>query len=154
MFETALTRPNSSTRLAGRDPFFSLFDRFLNDDFFAPLVSRGESETRGWLPAVDLIENDAAFIASVDLPGLGKKDVDVSLEDNVLTISGERKFENKENEGTKFRRVERSYGTFQRSFTLPPGVDGGKVEAIFKDGVLTLTMPKSEAAKPRKISIS
>lgn len=154
MFETALTRPKTSVRLAGRDPFFSLFDRFLDDDFFGGLANRAEGESRNWLPPVDLIENDTAFIATVDLPGLTKKDVEVALEDNVLTLSGERNFENKEGNGTKFRRVERSYGSFRRAFTLPPGVDTSKVDAIFKDGVLTLTMPKSETAKPRKISIS
>lgn len=154
MFETSLTRPNAAIRLAGRDPFFSLFDRFLNDDFIGGLVNRAENETQGWMPPVDLIENDTAFVATVDLPGLTKKDVEVSLEDNVLTLSGERNFENKEGNGTKFRRIERSYGAFRRAFTLPPGVDVGKVEALFKDGVLTLTLPKSETAKPRKISIS
>ena len=154
MFQTSLTRPNASVRLTGRDPFFSLFDRFLSDDFFGGLENRSEGENKSWTPAVDLLENDTAFVATVDLPGLTKKDVEVALEDNVLTISGERNFENKEDNGTKFRRVERSYGVFRRAFTLPPGVDTAKVDAIFKDGVLTLTMPKSDTAKPRKISIS
>lgn len=156
MFENALTRSNAG-RLANRDPLFSFIDRFFNDETLGNLMSRsgtGDGETRGWLPPVDILENDTAFLATVDLPGLTKKDVEVSIEDNVLTLSGERTFKNEGDDSTKFRRVERAYGAFRRSFTLPPGIDAGKVEAAFKDGVLTLTMPKSETAKPRKISIS
>jgi len=156
MLDTALTRANNSlSRLSNRDPFFGLIDRFMGDDFFGNLVSRGAEagDNRPWMPAVDIVETDAAFVANVDLPGLSKKDVEVSIEDNVLTLSGERVFKGGE-ENSKFRRIERAYGSFRRSFALPPGIDAGKVEATFKDGVLSLTMPKSETAKPRKISIS
>ena len=156
MFTNALTRtPKSSPAFfSTRDPFHGFFDRvfdnFWNDSDFA---RGGESGGRTWLPAVDIYENDDAFVATADLPGLKKEDIDVSLEDSVLTVSGERKFEASEGEGT-FRRVERSYGTFRRSFTLPRGVDAAKVEAKFEDGVLTLTLPKSEIAKGRKITVS
>ena len=154
MFTTALTRKPSPSFFSTRDPFNGLFDRafdnFWNDSDF---VADGESGQRTWLPAVDIYENDDAFVATADLPGLKKDDIDVALEDNVLTVSGERKFEAREGEGS-FRRVERSYGTFRRSFALPRGVDSTKVEAKFKDGVLTLTLPKSEVAKGRKITVS
>ena len=156
MFENALSRPNTSTRLSPRDPFFNLVDRFFSDDFMNGVFNRstGDGESRGWLPAVDLIENDTAFLATVDLPGLSKDDVDISLEDNVLTLSGERTFKAENGDGTKFRRLERAYGSFRRAFTLPPGVDVTKVEASFDNGVLSVTLPKAETAKPRKINIS
>lgn len=152
MFENALTRTTKSPFFGPRDPFHGFFDRvfdnFWNDSDFVP----AEAGRRTWLPAVDIYESDDAFVATADLPGLKKDDIDVSIEDNVLTVSGERKFEQSEGEGT-FRRVERSYGTFRRSFTLPRGVDSAKVEAKFEDGVLTLTLPKSEMAKSRKITV-
>ncbi len=154
MFEHALTRIPKSQVFGSRDPFHGLFDRvfdnFWNDSDF---VADGEAGRRTWLPAVDIYESDEAFVATADLPGLKKDDIDVSIENNVLTVSGERKFEKSDDEGT-FRRVERSYGTFRRSFTLPRGVDPSKVEAKFEDGVLTLTLPKSEMAKSRKITVS
>ncbi len=154
MFENALTRTTKPTFCGPRDPFHGLFDQVFsnlwNDSDF---VKNDEAGRRTWLPAVDIYEHDDAFVATADLPGLKKDDIDISIEDNVLTVSGERKFEKSDDGGT-FRRVERSYGTFRRSFALPRGVDSAKVEAKFEDGVLTLTMPKSELAKSRKISVS
>ena len=153
MFENALTRTPKSPFFGPRDHFHGLFDRVFDnvlDD--SDFVRDGEAGRRTWLPTVDIYESDDAFIATADLPGLSKKDIDVSIEDNVLTVSGERKFEKSDDEGT-FRRVERSYGTFRRSFALPRSVDTAKVEAKFKDGVLTLTLPKSEVAKSRKITV-
>ncbi len=153
MFETALTHIPKSRFIVPRDPFHGFFDRvFENFTGDSDFVADSEAGGRTWLPAVDIYENDEAFVATADLPGLKKDDIDVSIEDNVLTVSGERKFEKADDSGT-FRRVERSYGTFRRSFTLPRGVDSGKVVARFEDGVLTLTMPKSELAKSRKISV-
>ncbi len=154
MLENALIRTPKSAFSGPRDPFHGLFDRvfdnFWNDSDFVP---DGEAGARTFLPAVDILETDGAFVVTADLPGLKKDDIDVSIEDNVLTVSGERKFEKNEDEGT-FRRVERSYGTFRRSFALPRGVDPSKVEAKFEDGVLTLNLPKSELAKSRKITVS
>ncbi len=154
MFENALIRAPKSSFFGPRDPFHGLFDRVFdnvwNDSDF---VADAEAGRRTWLPAVDIYENDDAFVATADLPGLKKDDIDVSIEDNVLTVSGERKFEHSEEKGT-FRRVERSYGTFRRSFTLPRGVEPAKVEARFEDGVLTLSLPKSDVAKSRKIAVS
>lgn len=149
-----LTRYRKSTPSYNfnRDPFFSFVDRFFNEVGHPAQESSGES--RDWTPAVDIQETDDAFLATADLPGLKKDDIDVSLEDGVLTIAGERRFVNEEEEGKTFRRIERAYGTFRRSFTLPQGVDAEDVEAKFEDGVLHLTMPKSPTAKPRKIAIS
>lgn len=152
MFETSLARVPNASVLRSRDPFQGFFDRvfdnFWNDSDF---VSEGRSRT--WLPAIDIFESDDAFVATADLPGLKKDDIDISIEDSVLTVSGERKFDESQETGS-FRRVERSYGTFRRSFTLPRGVDSTKVQAKFEDGVLTLDIPKSEVAKSRKISVS
>ncbi len=154
MFENSLTRTPKAHVFSTREPFHGLFDRvfdnFWNDSDF---VAGGEAGRRTWVPAVDIFESDESFVATADLPGLKKDDIDVSIEDNVLTVSGERKFEKGGDEGT-FRRVERSYGSFRRSFTLPRGVDPSKVGAKFEDGVLTLTLPKSEMAKSRKITVS
>ncbi|MEM7581938.1 MAG: Hsp20/alpha crystallin family protein [Acidobacteriota bacterium] len=152
MFQHALTRTRTPFRR--HEPFQGLFgqvlDNFWND---ADFVADGDAGQRTWLPAVDIRETDGAFVATADLPGLTKEDIDVSIEDNVLTVSGERKFEDASDNGT-FRRVERAYGTFRRSFTLPRGVDSSKVEAKFENGVLTLDIPKSEVARSRKITVA
>ena len=133
------------------DPFVQMVNRFFTD--FAPVAAADQS--RGFKPPVDIVEQDNAFIATVDLPGIKKEDIEISLDEGVLSISGERKLEHQVGEeGTAYRLIERSYGAFSRSFTLPQGVDFTKVEANFADGVLKLTLPKSEAAKPRKITIA
>jgi HSP20 family protein len=135
-----------------RDPFFQLVDRFFND-VGAP--AKWQANDRPWQPAVDVIETDHAFVATADLPGLKKEEIEIALEDGVLTLSGERKLEHEVNEESRnFKRIERAYGRFSRSFTLPQGVDPSKVEATFADGVLTLTLPKSEIVKARKIAIA
>ena len=154
MFENALIRrPTHSPFLGSREPFASFFDRFFGDFWNdSDYVGDFEAGKRTWLPAVDIVETEDAFVATADLPGLKKDDIDVSLEDSVLTVSGERRFE-KDDEHANYRRVERAYGTFRRSFTLPRGVDATKVEAKFEDGVLTLTMPKTDVAKSRKITV-
>ncbi len=154
MFETALTHIPKTRFIVPRDSFHGFFDRvFENFTGDSDFVADSEAGGRTWLPAVDIYESDEAFVATADLPGLKKDDIDVSIEDNVLTVSGERKFEESDDDGT-FRRVERSYGTFRRSFALPRGVDSAKVEARFEDGVLNLTLPKSEVAKSRKITVA
>lgn len=155
MLNTALTRnyrPGLTRPGVSRDPFFTFFDRFFGDQGFETDGAELAPANRSWLPPVDIYENENAFIATADLPGLDKKDIEVSLEDSVLTVSGERSFEKNGEQGS-FRRVERAYGTFRRSFTLPSGVDAAKVDASFENGVLTLTLPKSELAKSRKISV-
>jgi HSP20 family protein len=105
-----------------------------------------------WSPSVDIFENKDNIVLEAELPGMSPDDVDIAIENNVLTIHGERKFEKKD-EGDNFHRVERSYGAFTRSFTLPPTVSGDNVDAVFENGVLRLTLAKREEAKPRRIEI-
>jgi HSP20 family protein len=109
--------------------------------------------SRRWIPAMDLVETPEHFVLKADLPGLGERDVKVELEDNVLTISGERREEHEEKrEG--YHRVERATGTFSRSLTLPEGVDADRIEALFDKGVLEVRVPKPEERKPRRVNIS
>ena len=105
-----------------------------------------------WAPLVDIIEDDKEWLVKADLPEVKKEDVKVTVENGVLTVTGERKFE-KEEKDKKYHRIERSYGTFFRSFTLPDAADGSKVSAEFKDGVIKVRLPKSEKAKPKTIEV-
>jgi HSP20 family protein len=126
-------------------------DRLFRDAFSSQL---GETElsTRSWAPPVDIYETEDAIVLKAELPGVDPKDVDVRVEDNTLYLKGERKFE-KEVKEQNYHRVERSYGSFARSFSLPNSISTDKVKAEFKDGLLTLTMPKREEAKPKTIKI-
>ena len=132
----------------------SEMNRLFNTFFDAPAHSgNGQSAARRWLPAMDLVETEDDFVLRVDLPGLSEKDVNIELEDSVLTVSGERKAEHEERkEG--YYRVERASGSFSRSLTLPEGVDAEGVRASFDRGVLEVRIPKPEERKPRKVSIS
>ncbi|HWC85921.1 MAG TPA: Hsp20/alpha crystallin family protein, partial [Solirubrobacteraceae bacterium] len=106
-----------------------------------------------WIPAMDLVETDSDFVLRADLPGVNESDVNIELEDRVLTISGERKAEHEERkEG--YYRVERSSGSFTRTLTLPEGVDPGAIKASFEKGVLEVRIPKPEEKKPHRVSIS
>ena len=105
-----------------------------------------------WVPSVDISETDTEYLIKAELPEVKKEDVKVTLQDGVLTIQGERRQE-KEEKDKKFHRVERSYGSFVRSFTLPDYVDDAKVKAEFKEGILNLHLPKSERAKPKAIEV-
>jgi len=112
----------------------------------------GNGGNRRWAPAMDLLETEDHFVLRADLPGMTDSDVNIELEDNVLTVSGERKAEREEKrEG--FYRVERAFGSFSRSLTLPKGVDAEAVTAGFDNGVLEVRIPKPEQRKPRKITI-
>jgi HSP20 family protein len=106
-----------------------------------------------WAPALDVREDKDNFVIRAELPGLKREDIEVSLQDDTLVISGERKFEKTE-EGVEVHRQERYYGKFQRALTLSEPVAADKVKADYKDGVLTVTLPKTEAAKPKKIDVS
>lgn len=106
----------------------------------------------GWEPAVDVYEDRDKISIRAELPGMKQQDIQLAIEGNTLTISGERKREEERKEGDTFRS-ERFYGRFQRSITLPRPVDTGKINATYKDGVLTVTCPKSEEAKPRQIEV-
>ena len=105
-----------------------------------------------WAPSVDIIEDEKEWLVKADLPEVKKEEVKVTVENGVLTITGERKFE-KEEKDKKYHRIERSYGNFLRSFTLPDGADGSKVNAEFKDGVLKVHLPKGEKAKPKAVEV-
>ena len=105
-----------------------------------------------WAPSVDIIEDEKEWLVKADLPEVKKEDVKVTVENGVLTISGERKFE-KEEKAKKYHRIERSYGNFLRSFTLPDGADASKVNAEFQDGVLKVHLPKGEKAKPKAVEV-
>lgn len=107
----------------------------------------------GWHPRVDVAESENDFTVHAELPGLRKEDIQVTLEDNMLTITGERKYED-EQKDKQFYRRERAYGTFKRTFGLGTEVDADKIAATYKDGLLILTLPKSEAAKPRQIDVT
>jgi HSP20 family protein len=128
-------------------------NRLFNTFFEAPAGGNGSPTLRRWIPAMDLVETEGEYVLRADLPGLSEGDVNIELEDNVLTISGERKAEHEERkEG--YYRVERSSGSFSRSLTLPEGVDPDAVKANFDRGVLEVRIPKPEAKKPRKVAIS
>jgi HSP20 family protein len=114
----------------------------------------GESNgTTQWTPVADIYESENELVVNLDLPGVDPKTVDIQVENNVLTIRGERQFEDKQNK-EHFHRVERSYGAFARSFTLATSVDADKIRASYKAGVLSITLPKAEAAKPKRIQIA
>lgn len=122
--------------------------------FFTDSVNRLLSEPNGrpWVPPVDIRETENELILKADVPDMEMKDIDVRIENGTLTIRGERKFEAKKEEGG-WHRVERSYGTFERMFTLPDTVNPEGVKADYKNGVLTVTLPKKEIAKPRQIKV-
>lgn len=116
-------------------------------------ADRGLVKMADWIPPVDIGETGASYLITAEIPGVKKEDVKVSIQDNMLTIQGERKRE-KEEKDKKFHRVERSYGSFARSFRLPDDADESAVKAEFKDGILNITLSKSEKAKPTAIKIS
>ena len=145
------------------NPFNTEFDEFpaglrLLHDSVNRLFS--EPAARPWSPAVDIYETENELVVKADLPDVDPKNVGIQLENGTLTLKGERKFEEQKNGATNggngqkgFHRIERSYGSFVRAFSLPDTVDGEKVKADYKNGVLTITLPKKEVAKPKSINI-
>ena len=134
--------------------FHNLFDDFgFDEELLLPSYTGFESQMEGLVPRFDLSETDEAYELTAELPGMEEKDIDVSVEDNVLTVKGEKK-EEREDKSKSYRVTERRYGSFQRSFALE-GLDWEKAKASFKKGVLSLTLPKAPEAKPhrRKIEI-
>lgn len=129
-------------------------DPFQGLRLFEDAVTRLMSEprtARPWSPAVDILESENELVVKADLPDVNQNDIDVQVERQTLTIRGERKFQKEENAG--FHRIERSYGSFLRSFAVPSTVETDKVAAEYKNGVLTVRLPKKEAAKPRQVKI-
>ncbi len=128
------------------------FNRLFNDTF-ARAFGNEEPSARAWMPPVDIYETDDRLVLKAELPGVDPNEVEVRVEDNTLYLKGERKFE-KEVKEENLHRVERTYGAFSRTFALPASVNAEKVEAGYKDGILTLTLPKREEAKPKTIKIN
>ena len=125
-------------------------NRLFNDVFER---QGGESNLTAWAPAVDIYESEHELVVKADLPDIDPKDLDIRVENNILTIRGERKFEKKVNEES-YLRVERAYGSFARSFTLANTVNSDAIKAEYQNGVLTLTIPKKEEAKPKQIKVN
>jgi len=130
----------------------SQFDRFLRDAF-SPAVAGGEASTRTWAPPVDIFENGDSLVLKAELPGVNPDDVEIRVEDNTLYLKGDRKFENEVKE-QNYHRVERSYGTFTRTFSLPNSIDADKVGASYKDGILKVHVPKAAHSRPRAIKVT
>jgi HSP20 family protein len=124
-----------------------VFDRFMRGG-----GSVDDGTTSTIMPPVDIIEHDNEYIVKVDLPGVKKEDVKITITNDVLTLRGE-KTEEKEHKGKNYHRMERGIGSFQRSFTLPTSVKSDKIEAEFRDGILTISLPKPEEAKPKQIEV-
>ncbi len=143
---TQLTRrtPNRTLRNLQRE-VDSIFDQFFNR-------SGDDSTSTVWAPRTDLSETDDAFRIRLDVPGMTKEDITINLQNNTLTVSGERTTERKE-EDEEYVRVERAFGNFHRTFTLPDAVDPESVEAAYEDGVLTINVPKTEESTRRQIEI-
>ena len=138
------------------------YNPFDLNEFSAPLrvfndsVSRMFSDTdstRPWTPNVDIKETENEIVLHADVPGIDEKDIDIKLEDGTLTLKGERKFE-QEKKGEGYHRIERGYGSFVRCFSVPDSVDPEHVKAAYKNGVLSVTLPKKEVAKPRSIKVA
>ena len=140
------------------DPFREMsalqerMDRLFSD-VRAQAPVRGEEIVQGaWIPAVDIFETNEAIVLKAELPGITAQDISVEVKDNTLTLKGENKFE-KEVKEENYHRMERSYGSFQRAFTLPGTIHQEKVKAKFKDGILEITLPKVEEAKPKQVKV-
>ena len=141
------------------DPFRELDElqnRFSTMFGRAPVKKEGDKRealtVAEWAPLVDIVEDDKQYTIKAELPGVKKEDIKVGVQDDVLTISGHRHYE-KEEKDKKFHRVERAYGSFARSFTIPEDSDGQKVSAEFKDGILKVQLPKTAQVKPKQIEV-
>ncbi len=136
---TFLTRYNPTSRFF--EPFFGRFN-FLDD----------QMSTGTWAPPVDILEEKDKIVVKIEVPGIEEKDLRVNFEDGLLTVSGERQFERKEEQS--YHRIERSYGSFVRTFTLPRSVDANAIKASYRNGILEIEIPKKDEAKPRQIMIN
>ena len=122
------------------------------EDAFTRVLSEPRSN-RPWAPSVDIFETENELVFKADVPDVDLKDIDVRVENQTLTIAGERKFEKRDSEKGGYHRIERNYGNFVRSFAVPNSFDTDKINASYKNGVLAITLPKKEAAKPRQIKV-
>ena len=135
--------------LSHYDPLSSLR---VFEDSFARMLNE-PAANRPWAPAVDIYETENELVLKADVPDVDQKDIDVRVENQTLTVSGERKFKKEEN-GKGYHRIERNYGAFSRSFAIPDTFDTEKIAATYRNGVLSVTLPKKEAAKPRQIKVA
>jgi HSP20 family protein len=122
------------------------------EDVFAGRSEDKELSASAWAPAVDIFETESELVMTVEVPGIDEKDIEIKIEDSTLTLKGERKFE-KETKEENYHRIERSYGSFYRAFTLPNSIDPDKIQAEHENGVLKITMAKRQELKPRKVKI-
>ena len=127
-------------------------NKIFGDLFHGDMQNDGSLFPSFLTPAVDVVEHDDKYVVKVELPGVAKDDVKITMRDNILTIRGEKKQEDHAKE-SGFQRVERSYGSFQRSFILPTTVRNDGVDATYRDGILTITLPKAEEARPKQIEV-
>lgn len=127
-------------------------NNIFNESFYPTEWKDDELGVGGWKPVVDIYDDDQKLVIKAELPGVDKKDIEIDLKDRVLTLKGERTYENEAKEDSYYRK-ERFYGKFHRAFTLPADYDSEKVKADFKDGVLKIDIPKPEEKKPKKITI-
>ena len=154
-----LIRWNPVRDVTGWHPVTDFASEFVNmqheidrmfDRFRGGVLDDGSTTT--WLPAVDIVENADGYVVKLEVPGVNKNEVKITVQNDVLTVRGERKQE-KETKDENYHRMERSYGSFQRSFTLPSSVKNDKIDASYNDGVLTIGLPKAEEAKPKEIEV-
>lgn len=139
------------------DPFRDLVTlrEKMNRLFEEAFTSQGEEKNLmagTWTPSVDIYETENELVLTAEVPGINEKDIEIKIEDNTLTLQGERKFE-KETKEENYHRVERSYGSFYRSFTLPNYIDQDKIQAEHENGILKITMPKRAELKPKKVKV-
>lgn len=138
--------------MAGVPDFRREIDR-LFEDFFSPSAMAGSSAMQQFVPRLEVTENDQGYLLRAELPGMAPEDVELNVDNNVLTVSGEKKQERSEKGRGGYAYSEFSYGGFTRSLQLPPGTDPSKIQADFRNGVLEVQIPKSEAARPRRIAV-
>jgi HSP20 family protein len=136
---------------AGLAPVHDEFERMF-DSFFGIDRRRSDLESFDWVPRVNVEELEDRFEISAEIPGMKKDDIGIEIQENVLTIKGEKKYE-KEEKDRNYTIFERSYGTFRRAFTLPENVNGERIDASYGDGVLTITVPKIEPVRPKEIKV-
>jgi HSP20 family protein len=139
------------------DPFRDLITirEKMNRLFEEAVTSRGEEKdlvSSSWSPSVDIFETEKELVLSAEIPGIDEKDIEIKLEDNTLTLKGERKFE-KETKEENYHRIERAYGSFYRSFSLPPSIDQDNINAEHENGVLKIVMPKKPELQPRTVKV-
>jgi len=145
MFELVPRRYHRSLRVRPREDLFN----WVFEDFKLTHPWAGE---RQWQPAFDISESDEGIIVKAELPGMNVKDIDITLTDGLLTIKGQRKVE-KEDQGDSYRRIERRFGSFSRSFNLGAEVKADAIDASYRDGILTVTLPKAEETKAKRVEV-